>query len=212
MVGQTWSVRDDISNVAPQILSAKGLGPVLGRHLSIVLFGLATLGATFVRGQNAEPGPVAPRVLTNIVQIWEIPREERVQPHDLHTEFIIYYFDPEWSVAFGECKGVPAFLPITDCPEQLRGGDRVALDGIVVPARERLDWKRTKIRIMERGLVLQPERVRSLDTVTARERGHVIAIEGLVDHELSQGTNHTKIDLLVGGTTATVHLLNPVNR
>src|SRR5271166_6055271 len=47
-------------------------------------------------------------VLTNIYQIWTMPQEERATPHRIKAEFGIYYYDPEWNVAWGECNGQPA--------------------------------------------------------------------------------------------------------
>src|SRR5262245_11158061 len=73
------------------------------------------------------------QVLTNIYEIWEMPRQFRAEPHRMRTEFTVYFFDSEWNNAWGECQGRPAWLPIADSPTPLKAGQRVAIDGVIVP-------------------------------------------------------------------------------
>src|SRR5581483_8035884 len=95
--------------------------------------------------QNAGSTNLAPGVLTNIYQIWTLPRDVRSMPNRIQTEMVVYFFDSEWNNAWGECQGVPAWLPIADSPTPLKPGQRLAIDGVILPMRERFDWSRTRV-------------------------------------------------------------------
>ena len=136
-----------------------------------------------VWGQAPNQLPMANRVLTSISQIWEMPQEERAQSYRIQTEVVIYYFDPQWDVVWGECLGKPAFLPIADSQPPLKVGQRVAIDGVVVPIRERFDWDKTKIRILEEGITFKAQTIHSLgDNPQALDK-HLVLVEGLLDHK-----------------------------
>ena len=61
------------------------------------------------RARAARP---ASSVVTNDDTFWGVPASERSLPHSLKADFLIYYFDPGWKVAFGGSFREPDFLPI----------------------------------------------------------------------------------------------------
>jgi hypothetical protein len=115
------------------------------------------------KGDVTSPEPTnESRVLTNICEIWEIPQETRERLYRVQTEIKLYYMDPAWNCAWGECQGRRTYLPIADCPVHLKAGQRVAFDGMISPQRERFVWDRTKVQILEEGTELNAEPMKSL--------------------------------------------------
>ena len=92
-------------------------------------------------------------------QIWQVPPERRAELHRIKTELLLYYFDHEWNVAWGECQGMPTYLPLADVPMSLEAGQRIALDGVISPQRDRVVWDQTQVRIIESNVKLSPKAV-----------------------------------------------------
>jgi signal transduction histidine kinase len=149
---------------------------------------------------------MAERVLTNIYEIWTMPHQQKSQPYRIRTEMVIYYFDSEWNNAWGECEGIPAYLPIFDCPTPLKPGQRIAIDGVIVPIRERFIWDQTRVRVLEDAVPLKPEMIRNLSDNPKALKGHLISVEGLIDGLLEDST-HITINFLAGETTAKAYLV-----
>ena len=151
------------------------------------------------------PGGVAgdTPVLTNIFQIWQLPRAQRSQLHRIRTEVVVYYCDPAWNAAWGECNGEPTYLPFADAPVKFSAGQRVLIDGMVMPAQERLIWDRTRIEILETNVVLQSQSVASLSENPQALKSKLISVEGLVEQQLVDAT-HITFSFLAGGISARV--------
>ena len=105
---------------------------------------------------------MATRILTNIAEIWGVPHEHSDEEYRIQTEMVIYFFDAEWGNASGECLGIPRWLPVYDSPIPLKAGQRIAIDGVIVPLREQFVWDKTKIRILEENVPLKAEPVSDL--------------------------------------------------
>ena len=178
---------------------------------------VGTVGTLFLPGllAAAEPKPVTPpvaeRVLTNIYEIWTLPREERALTHRMRTEIVVYFFDAEWNNAWGECLGQPAYLPIADCPIRLKAGQRIALDGLIAPMRERFIWDHTQVRILEESVPLIASPVSDLSNQPQALKGHLLSVEGLVDRLLEDPT-HLTLTLLAGDTVANAFVVKDTNR
>src|ERR1035438_10052084 len=97
-----------------------------------------------VWGQASDQLSMATRGLTNLGEIWTVPHEHRDEEYRIQTEVVIYYFDAEWGNASGECLGIPRWLPIFDSPIPLKAGQRIAIDGVIVPLRERFVWAQSR--------------------------------------------------------------------
>jgi signal transduction histidine kinase len=173
--------------------------------------GLFLALAPAVWGQALNPQPEAAGVLTNIAEIWNVPREHQDEEYRIRTEVVIYYFDPEWQVAWGECQGIAGWLPISDSPIPLKAGQRVALDGVVIPLRQRFVWAKTRIRILEEKVGVKAETVLDPGSNPKELKGRWVSVEGLIDSE-ADGSTHCKFNLLSGSTLASVFVLKETNR
>ncbi len=163
-----------------------------------------------VWGQAPGQLPMADRVLTNLAEIWTMPSTQRDKEYRIQTEMVIYFVDAEWGNASGECLGIPRWLPIYDCPIPLKAGQRIAIDGVIVPLRERFVWDKTRIRILEENVKLNAAPVTDLSHNPEELRDHLISVEGLVDTELDEAT-HCAINFLAGDTLARAYVLKGTN-
>jgi signal transduction histidine kinase len=188
--------------------SVTGRGQVC-RFLNGTALGLMAALALEARAQEPNQA-VASRVLTNIYQIWEMPYDQRSRPYRMQTEVLIYYIDPEWSCAWGECLGRPAYLPIFDSPTPLVAGQRVAIDGVVVPIQERFTWGETRVRIQEESVALPEEPVRNLSENPLAMKSRRVMVEGLIDRQMEDPT-HVTLNFLAGDMAATVYVLKGSN-
>jgi signal transduction histidine kinase/CheY-like chemotaxis protein len=159
-----------------------------------------------VRGQVVDPSSPTTGVLTNIAEIWGVPRAQANKEYRIKTEAVIYFTDPEWGNASGECLGTPIWLPIFDSPIPLKAGERVAIDGVIVPSRERFVWNKTRIEVLEERVPLKAEPVSDLGRNPQTLSGRLVSVEGLVDSELDEAT-HCTINFLSGNIAAKVYVV-----
>ncbi|MCS7336738.1 MAG: HAMP domain-containing histidine kinase [Verrucomicrobiae bacterium] len=177
---------------------------------SIAGLSLIWVQACCTPGQEIDLEPDASRpVLTNIWQIWELPAEQRDLPHRVRTEVTVYFHDPHWDVAWGECNGVATFLPLAGLRTGLAPGQKVAIDGVIVPRAQRPDWEKTQLRVVAQNVELKPEPVTNLFADPGRMKGKLVLVEGLLDTQTSIDANHLALNLLAGETAATVYVLVP---
>jgi signal transduction histidine kinase len=134
-----------------------------------------------------------------------MPAQDREKLYPIRTEVVLYYFDAEWNNAWGECQGMPAFLPLSDCPTALKSGQRVAIEGVISPARERFIWDKTRVRVLEEGVKLKGEPVEDLVKRSLDLQKHLVIVEGLIDGQTEDAT-HVTLSFLCGGATATVYV------
>ncbi|MFZ0827095.1 MAG: ATP-binding protein [Verrucomicrobiia bacterium] len=166
--------------------------------------------APAVWGQAPDQLPMANDVLTNISQIWSVPHEHRDEEYRIRTEVLIYFVDAEWGNAVGECMGIPEWLPMDTAPIALKAGQRIAIDGVIIPLRQRFVWDKTKIQILEENVALKPEKVSDLSKTPHELNQHLISVEGLIDNELDERT-HCTINFLAGSTLARAYVLKGTN-
>ena len=195
----------------PQIFAFLSGG---GRRCGKVIGTVACLlfaAAPAVWGQTSDQPIPSPRMLTNISEIWTIPSTQRDKECRIQTEVVIYFVDPEWGNASGECLGTPRWLPVFDSPYHLKAGQRVAIDGVIVPSRERFVWEKTQVHILEENVPLKAEAVSDLNQNPQALMGHLISVEGLIDSELNEST-HCTINFLSGNTIARAYVLKETNQ
>jgi signal transduction histidine kinase len=149
------------------------------------------------------PNPI---LFTNLQDVWSAPLPERDTAHRVRFEMVIYYFDANWAVCWGECNGQPNWLPIVGCPTPLKSGQRVEFDGYMVPNQERLDWSQTRVHILESDIPLRPESVEHLLENARERRARWVSVEGLID-QLQADSTHITLRLLSGAESARVIVL-----
>ena len=167
--------------------------------------------ASAVWGQTVDPQPPSTTVLTNITEIWTVPPEHRNEEYRIRTEVVIYYFDSSWNNAWGECLGIRTWMPISDSPIPLKAGQRVAVDGVIVPQRQAFVWDKTRIHILEENVGLHVEPVSDPGKNAQEFKGRLVTVEGLIDHQQDTDSTHSIINFLSGSTRAWVFVLKKTN-
>ena len=180
------------------------IGVIFDRLRALLLCGIAcaVVSPSASRAEFVDPHTLP--ILTNVLHIWQIPLEERPQPRRIQTEFLFYYHDREWSVAWGEASGQPVFLPVAGSPMVFEPGQRVRFDGIVIPEREQFVWAETKIELVGRE-ELKPLVVP--DLAHLRLNHPVLAdVVCLVDKRLDDET-HVTLNVQSGGAVGIAYVL-----
>src|ERR1700727_828857 len=97
-------------------------------------------------------------VITNMTQFWPVASdpEKRNQLQRARMELLIYYCDTNWNVYWGESDGLDTFLPFRGLPRQLRAGERVLVDGWVLPVNQEFQWDRTSIHVLSESNPMNP--------------------------------------------------------
>ena len=129
--------------------------------------GICFAWTALAAAQTGAPAPAPSPMLSNIKQIWDVAGEAAKQPQRIKTEVVIYYFDADWNCAWGECLGKLTYLPIADSPMPLKAGQRVAIDGLVLPSNVRFLWDKTRVQVLEEGVLPQALEISDLSSQSA---------------------------------------------
>ncbi|MBL9127093.1 MAG: OB-fold nucleic acid binding domain-containing protein, partial [Verrucomicrobiales bacterium] len=167
------------------------------------ILGLVFASLRPASGASATHSPAneveAPPLVTSAGGFWNVPTERRGVAHRIRSDFLIYYFDPRWKLAWGEFGGVPGFLPIGDAPLDLNAGKKVEIDGYFLPSEQRILWDRTRAEVLPRTFALSPRVVRQGLTNFAELSGRMVTVEGLVDAVIATDPFHRQIRFVADG-------------
>jgi signal transduction histidine kinase len=166
--------------------------------------------APTVWGQTVDRLPLSTRVLTNITEIWSVPLDHRNEEYRIRTEAVIYYIDTNWDNVWGECLGNYTWMPLSESPTPLKAGQRVAIDGVIVPQRQKFVWDKTRIHILEENAGLKGEPESDPGKKAQELKGHLISVEGLIDKMVDDPT-HDIINFLSGSVMAYAYVLKRTN-
>ena len=187
----------------------KGFSSVL-RSLRLwwLLSTAGTLALTLpvATGEPAIPSPAISPVLTNVFEMWTLPAKARRQPHPIRTEVIVYYIDRDWNNAWGECLGRATWLPLGDSPVPFKPGQRLAIEGLILPVQERLLWDQTTIRVLEENAGVRAEPLTNWQADPVSYKSHLVQTDALVDR-LSPSRGHLTLHLVHPSGSATAYVL-----
>jgi len=138
--------------------------------------------------------PAAPP-LTTIAEFWTLTDAEKAKPQEVRMEVIVYYYDAAWKIFYGEVAGVGSFLPVQGSPLPLKSGQRVRLEGTVVPAAG-FDGERVKVTVLDEGLLPEPLRTAGRIDDFAALHGRWTEIEGYVLAQHEPDTTHIEMKFL----------------
>lgn len=184
-------------------------GPQTGmpwRAIWAAAFGLAALLGGAAAGAQEE----RPRVMRHAPQFWTIPEQEREDVWQVDFEFVVYYFDPHWHLCWGEGDGFRLYLPVvTGAAPALAAGQRVRLEGSVIPARG-LDRARLRVTLLEEDAELVPRQVDGAALADPAHNAAWVELEGVVIGQTETDASHVEYRLAVEGEPAVMRLLlNP---
>ena len=173
--------------------------------------GICYAWITLAAAQTSTSAPAPSLVLTNIMQIWDLTGEAANQPQRIQTEAVIYFFDPDWKCAFGECQGRTTFLPIADSPMPLKAGQRIAIDGLVLGLHQQILWDKTKVQVLAEEVQFRPLEITNLSTQITDNIGRFASLSGLVEDLTMVDRMHVRFRLLSGNVPVLVTVLTATN-
>lgn len=147
------------------------------RKMNAVVLSLAWL-LLMAEVLEAAPETNAPAtsdtVITNIAQLWVVAAtsDERGRVHPARMELLVYYCNTNWSVFWGKSDDLSSFLPLKGIPMALHSGEKVLLDGWVLPVNQEFLWDKTAITVLSTS--------NRIETVSAT--GKILNVNALKDH------------------------------
>ncbi|HWA24442.1 MAG TPA: ATP-binding protein [Lacunisphaera sp.] len=88
-----------------------------------------------LQAQAAAPAAVTPgATITSGGDFWSVSNEDRRKPQTVRMELTVLYYDPQWKLLWAESGGQGVYLPCRGESLAIRSGERVRLEGTVVPA------------------------------------------------------------------------------
>lgn len=150
--------------------------------------------------------PPASALITNISSFYGFQGTAATVPQPIRAEFLIYFAEPNWRVYWGEFAGEPAFLPLFDAPRTLKTGQRLRIDGKVIPSSQRFIWSETTIEVVEPSAPLRPIRAEGLLSEVNRFNLRYVEVDALGDVEDASDPHVLKLGVLIEGQPARVLL------
>jgi PAS domain S-box-containing protein len=154
--------------------------------MTVVLFPLVFLFSahTVPATQETNGLPlVSDTVITSMAGLWTLPPAEKSQSHPIRMELLMYYCDTNWNVFWGRSDGLDTFIPLRGIPVALKTGEKIAIDGQVLPVNEEFLWDRTSVKILSESNEIKSisTRGRLLDAPSLDK--HFVEVEALVDSQ-----------------------------
>ena len=144
------------------------------------------------------PPAISETVITNLVQMWALSAEEKSRPHPARMELLIYYCDPDWNVFWGRSDELNAFLPLKGLPVPLQSGEKILIDGLILPVNQEFIWDKTSIKILSRSNTLPCVSVEGKFLEDSNLSGQFVETEALVDSQVWTTPQVLRLRLLAG--------------
>jgi hypothetical protein len=157
-------------------------------------------------------------IITNMAQFWTLPVAEKSQPQRVRMELLVYYCDTNWNVYWGNSDGMDTFLPLRGISTPLRAGDKISIEGQVLPVNQEFLWDRTSVKILSESNEIKSVSTKGRLLDASSFRTHFVEVEALVDSQSwapnsrAWGSLHVlKLGLLAEkiNCTAFVNIANP---
>lgn len=163
------------------------------------------MAAVRLPAQQATP-PLDDKVITNAQVFWALSNEEKSRPHHVRFEVLVYYYDPIWQLIWGECDGAGSFLPVRGEPLPIKTGQRVRLEGAIIPSRGILRSEIT-VTVLEENALPEPIPTKGNLTDWARLESRWSSLEGFVCRQTEVDRSHILYEVLTDGWLVTVRVL-----
>jgi PAS domain S-box-containing protein len=159
---------------------------------------------------NAQP-ILSETAITNMAELWSLPPEQKSQPHRIRMELLIYYSDPNWNVFWGSSDGLDSFLPLRGTPVPLKAGEKISIDGQILPVNQELLWDRTSVKILSESNEIKSVSAKGKLLDASSLDKHFVEVEALVDSQSRISLHILKLGLLADNFNfgAFVNIANP---
>lgn len=150
--------------------------------------------------QEAAPAPI-----TTVGEFWNVPAADRQKEHPLRMDLIAYYYDPTWRLLYGETAGATSYLPVRGPALPIKSGQKVRLEGTVVPA-EGIDGERIKTSLLAERQLPEPLPIAGRMQDLAALNGRWVLVEGYVLSQAEPDPTHVEAQLWSEGRLISLFL------
>lgn len=151
----------------------------------------------------AQETPAAGSLITTVSEFWNMSEFETKQSHRLRMELTVLYYDPEWKLIYGETKEAASYLPVRAHPLPMQAGQKVLLEGRVVPA-EGIDGELVTASVLAEGVLPVPLPTAGRIEDVPAFNGRWVEMDGYVLSQNEPDPTHIEARLWCEGLT--VHL------
>ncbi|HVU33085.1 MAG TPA: ATP-binding protein [Opitutaceae bacterium] len=190
------------------VSNIRGIGCCGDRIVAVALF-VACLGFAMTAAAAERMGAADAnrfKVLTVVGDIYQVPPAEFEEVHRVQLEFVVYYYDPAWKVMWGRNGNSDNYVSLHDWRGSLRPGQRVLIEGEVVPARG-TNIEHTTVKVLADAVPLPVMSVDGDAGDVAKLNHHLVSITGYVDRQLNTDPDHVELDLVAGDRLITARVL-----
>ena len=153
------------------------------------------------RGLPAD-APEPPPQVGAISSIGDVARLEQIPPemmsvrHPMRIECRVSFFDPRFKNFWLEQDGIGTYLRLSSSPPALRAGQRVVIEGSLIPEKG-LSADAVTVRVLQEYEPIAPRdtkgRIRDADAFNAR----IVEAEAYVDEQLFVDVDHVRLSMIV---------------
>jgi two-component system, cell cycle sensor histidine kinase and response regulator CckA len=163
----------------------------LPRLLRAVVLALSGLGGGWLGAQETV---LAAGSVTTVGEFWNVPPADRQKEHPLRMDLIVYYYDPSWRLLYGETGGTASYLPVRGPALPIKSGQKVRLEGTVVPA-DGIDGERIKTTLLAERQLPEPLPIAGRMEDLASLNGRWVVVEGHVLSQVEPDPTHIEAQL-----------------
>jgi signal transduction histidine kinase/CheY-like chemotaxis protein/uncharacterized protein YdeI (BOF family) len=167
--------------------------------LCVAIFLAPISGRISAADASATPAPAAPiEAITALTQLNGLSPEMKLVAHSLRLEGRVSFYDPSWGNSWLEEDGVGRYLPLSKSPPALRSGQRVLIEGSLVPSKG-LEAGAVTVKILQEYEPVVPPDITGRIHEVGPFSGRMVSLEGYVDGQQMQDYNHLRLALVVEG-------------
>jgi signal transduction histidine kinase len=193
----------DAATVMPTLWSVQDLSHRPGR-CALAAIVAVILGAVPLRSLAAE-APLPPQTataqvetITDLSQVWSIPDKLKSVAQPLRIEGRVDVYDPVWRIFWLASNGTGVYLQLTDNPPLMRVGQRVLIEGSLVPSKG-LDASTVTVKVLKDYEPVAPLDIKGRINDMSRLGGRIVSLVGYVDRQHLIDDDHVRLELVVEG-------------
>ncbi len=157
---------------------------------------LPALGRTIPRAGVDVESQTGSLTINDPSQVWSLSSEEKNLNYPLRIEGRVNHIDREWRLLWLQTDAAPGFIELSSSAPDMAAGQRVLIEGSIVPARG-LSADKVKVTVLEEHQPIQPMDTRGrISEITVFDR-QVVLVEGYVDSERIVDAQHLRLGLIV---------------
>ncbi|MFT3868661.1 MAG: response regulator [Nibricoccus sp.] len=143
-------------------------------------------------------------VISKVSQFWEMTDEEKLATYPVRMELLVYYYDTEWNLLWGECGGSHGFVPSApDKPLPIKSGQRYLVEGTVIPAKG-LSADSLKFNLLPEAKI-EPVKIAEI-TNDGQLNSRLVTLEGYINHAMDVTQHHWRLELISNGHLVTCNI------